>query len=127
MNSNETLQAAMTARAVEWGDREQIEAENLLTSHAQAVHDKDLVDDERTLEDKLYNATSVEIIAFCLDTLGLKGEVSSVEYLTKEYVLFCEKNNLEQLSADELILQKDLSGFQKEYIEEFIARWNEVN
>jgi hypothetical protein len=48
------------------------------------------------------------------------------EHLCTEYQLWCDNHGFPQLSADELILEVELTDEQKSYIENFIERWDAI-
>lgn len=58
----------------------------------------------------------------------LKGEIDpkAEQRLIDEYTKFLDANNLPSMSADELVLEDDLTATQRAWLADFSRRWDEV-
>lgn len=49
-----------------------------------------------------------------------------INALLEEYKMFTQENNLPGCSAEELIIEADLTNAQKEFLADFITRWDKA-
>ena len=51
-------------------------------------------------------------------------KLTKLDNLCTEYQIWCDSNGFPQLSADELLLEVELTDEQKSYVENFLKCWD---